>query len=404
MKRHRLLFGGLLASFVNVFDKIHWFISRSILCGLRGVAKAPPVSNHINVVIVIRNCFFGDFVVCIPALRKIRQAFPKAQIVFMTATSFARGWKDRPQDGGVFQIEPGLIDEVVRYTSEDLRTADARSALRNRLIRSGSMLTIALCYSADSLLSRIKRVVLCRALALPFPMGLTGTRTLPAQHWLSRWRVGRDNIAHQHEAATACVDEVLMQLSMSAIDAPPITPRSRPITNRAFVVGVAPFTKQPVKQWPLERFAEVMRLLANDIKVCFEIYGAPEERDQAVQLYGMLDDSVPRILLCGELTPFQLREHIEDVDLLLCLDSGPAHIASLVGTPVVAIFSQITLHNFWRPWGPQGSLISVDVPCAACDTRTGQCPIGTKACIDGVQTDTVAQRVRAMLLARVASA
>jgi ADP-heptose:LPS heptosyltransferase len=261
------------------------------------------------------------------------------------------------------------------------------------------VLTVALCYSADSLLSRLKRVVLCRALALPFPLGLTGARTLPAQHWLNRWRVGRGNIAHQQDAATACVDEALRQLGMPAIPTTPVALRSLPVANRACVVGVAPFTKQPVKQWPLERFANVMRSLSGDMNVRFEIYGAAEERDQALQLDGMLGDSVSKVSLCGELTPQQLRKHVENVDLLLCLDSGSAHIASLVGTPVVAIFSQITLHNFWRPWGPQGSLISVDVPCAACDTRTGQCPLGTKACIDGVQADTVAQRVRAVLAA-----
>jgi len=389
----------LIAGLVSIFDKIHWQVSASLLRAWRLAEKAAPPRAAISTVVVIRNCFFGDFVVAIPALRKLRQAFPSARIVFLTATSFAPGWKDRPQEGGVFQIEPGLIDEVVRYTSEDLRTADARAALGSRLASSGRVLTVALCYSADSLPSRLKRVVLCRALALPFPLGLTGARTLPAQHWLNRWRVGRDNIAHQQAAATACVDEALRQLGMPAIATPSLARPGTPAASRARVVGVAPFTKQPVKQWPLERFAEVMRSLAADMNLRFEIYGAPEERDRALQLDGMLGNSVAKVSLCGELTPLQLREHIENVDLMLCLDSGSAHIASLVGTPVVAIFSQITLHNFWRPWGPQGSLISVDVPCAACDTRTGQCPLGTKACIDGVQADTVAQRVRAVLAA-----
>jgi len=136
------------------------------------------------------------------------------------------------------------------------------------------------------------------------------------------------------------------------------------------------------------------------MNVRFEIYGAPGERDQALQLDGMLGSTVSRVSLCGELTLLQLRKHIERVDVLLCLDSGPAHIASLVGTPVVAIFSQITLPNFWRPWGPQGALISFEVPCAACDTRTGQCPLGTKACIGGIEADTVTQEVRAVLSAR----
>lgn len=382
---------------VRLVDWFYWAFSIAVLRSVSLVAARAQAAP--DTVIVLRNCFVGDFVVAIPALRKLRYAFPDARIIFLTATSFSPGWKDKPLDDGVFQIEPGLIDEVVRYTSRDLHTVDSRAALRSRLTGSSRLLTVAICYSADSLLSRLKRVVLCRSLALPFPLGLTGARTLPAQYWLNRWRVGRDNIAHQQEAATACVDEALAQLGLPAIAALPLARRRVPVASRAYVVGVAPFTKQPVKQWPLECFAEVMRSLATDTNLRFEIYGAREERDQAMHLEDMLDSLVARVSLCGELTPLQLRKHIESVDLLLCLDSGPAHIASLVGTPVVAIFSQITLHNFWRPWGPQGALISVDVPCAACNTHTGQCPIGTKACIDGVKPDTVAHRVRAVLAA-----
>ncbi|MEI7967420.1 MAG: glycosyltransferase family 9 protein [Betaproteobacteria bacterium] len=387
----------LLGDLVGIFDEFHWQVCRLFLVALRLMGKAPPPPSRVRTVVVIRNCFFGDFVVAIPALRRLRLAFPGARIVFLTATSFAAGWKDRPQEDGVFEIEPGLIDEVVQYRSEDVRSAAARFALGARLACSGQVLTVALCYSADSLLSRLKRVVLCRALDLPHPLGLTGVRTLPAQRWLNRWRCGRVGILHQHTAATACVDEALRHLGTLVVPVVPTATRTKVITNQPRLVGVAPFTKQPVKQWPLDRFADVMRSLTADMNVRFEIYGSRQERDQAMRLDAMLGEAVSKVSLCGELTPLQLRKRIETVDLLLCLDSGPAHIASLVGTPVVAIFSQITLHDFWRPWGPQGHLISVEVPCAACDTRTGECPLDTRACINGVPADIVLQRVRAVL-------
>ena len=386
-----------LQGLVRVIDHVHWSFSLVLLSALRALEKSPARIADINTVIVIRNCFFGDFVVAVPALQKLRKAFPCAQIVFLTAASFADGWKTRAQESSIFQIESGLIDRVVPYTIENLRTGDSRSGLRTQLKISGSMVTVSLCYSGASLLSRIKHIALCHMLKLPLPLGLTSVHTLPAQQWLNRWRIGRLDIVHQCDAATASVDEALKRLGLSSPPLLPMASHRRLAVNRCLLVGVAPFTKQSVKQWPLKRFAEVMRLLDESLNVCFEIYGAPEELYLADQLYSMLGDSINKKMLCGVLTPIQLRQHIEKVDVLLCLDSGPAHVASLVGTPVVAIFSQITLHNFWRPWGSQGSLISVEVPCAKCDTRNGECPIGTKACITGIEVSVVVASLRAAL-------
>lgn len=393
-----------MSQFVKALDELHWFLSCMVLAVCKRIMFKPPPAVPTTIV-VLRNCFFGDFVVGIPALRVLRSAYPAARIVFLTATSFAPGWRDRPQDNAVFDIDPGLIDEVVRYTSEDLSSRAARSALQVRIGCQGPAVSLALCYSADGLRSRLKRVLLCRLLRLPFPLGLTGTRTLPAQYPLNRWRVGRVDVAHQYQAALGSVNELLcsLNLSMAPLDSEvPSAARTQP--SPTMLIGVVPFTKQPVKQWPLQRFAEVMYKVAQETGARFEVYGAPEEREMALQLDTLLQDRVAVTSLCGELTPAQLRQRLEAVDLLICLDSGPMHIASLVGTPVVAIFSQITLHQFWRPWGPGGSLVSTEVPCAQCDTRSGTCPLGTRACIDGISVDAVLQEVRLLLAAQKAAA
>lgn len=386
---------------VSIFDALHWSFSRGILRSLGRLIIRPTPSQFgdVRTIFVLRNCFFGDFVVAIPALRRLRRAFPHAEVVFVTASSFAAAWRDRPQADDVFNIEPGLIDRVVRFTAKDLFNAAARALLRTRLAHGAGAVTVALCYPSESLRSRLKRIGLAKALGLPFPLGLTGTPTLPAPHWLNRWRLQRADVEHTSTAALGCVDEALahwthdIRTIVSAI--PP--PAAAPQRSCQRLIGVAPFTKQAVKQWPLERFSAVMRELASEFDARFEIYGAPEERVQATELNRLLAGAVRAVPLCGELTPLELRKHIESLDLLVCLDSGPAHVASLVGTPVVAVFSQITLHNFWRPWGPGGRLVSAEVPCAACDTRNGLCPLGTKACIDGVTVADVLGQARAAL-------
>jgi ADP-heptose:LPS heptosyltransferase len=63
----------------------------------------------------------------------------------------------------------------------------------------------------------------------------------------------------------------------------------------------------------------------------------------------------------------------------------------------VAIFSQITLHQFWRPWGPNSILIKNDVSCAVCETRSGDCPDGTKNCINNISVDEVLGKALSLL-------
>jgi ADP-heptose:LPS heptosyltransferase len=388
----------LMPPLVKAIDSLHWAVSRWVL----DAATALFTTKHRpfpRTVYVLRNCFFGDFIVAIPALRRLRTAFPKAEIVFVTAASFAAGWRDQPQTDDVFNIEPGLIDRIIRYTPKDLTRSSSRAALRARFLSRAEAITLVLCYPSESLRSRLKRIVLAKALGLPFPLGLTGTPTLPAPHWLNRWRMNRVDVEHTTTAALRCVDEALVSLGLDPRLVEVATNQNSKHTGPTGrkLIGIAPFTKQPVKQWPLERFNATMRQLASDFDATFEIYGAPEEREQAKKLDRLLNGAVEARSLCGDLTPLELRNRIESLDLLVCLDSGPAHVASLVGTPVVAVFPQITLHNFWRPWGPGGVLVSTAVPCAACDTRSGQCPLGTKACIDGVSVEMVLHHARQTL-------
>lgn len=356
-------------------------------------------------IVILRHCFLGDFVVTIPALRALRQAYPYARIVFLTTTSLSSPRGERASASGIFDIEAGLIDEIVTYTYSDLRTEAGRSSIRERVGCHGPAVSLALSYSSEGLRSRLKRVVLCVLLGLPFPLGLRATRSLPAPRLFNRWRVGRIDVEHQYRAALSSVNQLFRSLGRSMVSLDLTYPTlARTRNHESMRIGIAPFTRQRVKQWPIESFAELIIRLSREGEVLFELYGAPEDREMSIRLLALVQGQANLTSSCGLLTPFQLRKSIENKDLLICLDSGPMHIASLVGTPVVAIFSQITLHQFWQPWGPDGHLVSNFVPCSQCDTRSSDCPLGTRACIDGISVDKVYDSVRTLMDSQVVDA
>ena len=68
---------------------------------------------------------------------------------------------------------------------------------------------------------------------------------------------------------------------------------------------------------------------------------------------------------------------------VVCGNTGPAHLAAAVGTPVVAIFPPTVPLARWRPWRvPHVVLGDQRVPCAGCRART--CPRGDHLCVAGV--------------------
>jgi ADP-heptose:LPS heptosyltransferase len=63
-------------------------------------------------------------------------------------------------------------------------------------------------------------------------------------------------------------------------------------------------------------------------------------------------------------------------------NTGPAHLAAAVGTPVVSLFAPTVPAVRWRPWCVPHELLHVDVPCAGCRARV--CPVEGHPCLEGV--------------------
>jgi heptosyltransferase-1/heptosyltransferase-2 len=85
---------------------------------------------------------------------------------------------------------------------------------------------------------------------------------------------------------------------------------------------------------------------------------------------------------------------VSQVDLSLCSDSGPMHIANALGVPVTALFGPQR-----REWyGPRGELDSVvqidDMPCRPCFDA---CVFASPRCMEGISADAVVRTVSAQL-------
>ena len=84
-------------------------------------------------------------------------------------------------------------------------------------------------------------------------------------------------------------------------------------------------------------------------------------------------------------------------------NTGPAHLAAAVGTPVVSLFAPTVPAGRWRPWRvPHVLLGDQAIACAGCRARV--CPVSGHPCIGGVPVAEVLEAVDALTGGRTAVA
>jgi heptosyltransferase-2 len=99
--------------------------------------------------------------------------------------------------------------------------------------------------------------------------------------------------------------------------------------------------------------------------------------------------------LVGELSTAELVAVIEQADLFVGADSGPAHIAGAVGTPTVVLFSGTNRARQWRPAGRDVRVLKHPTECSPCHRH--ECPLADHPCMRGISAQQVIEVVEEFL-------
>lgn len=133
------------------------------------------------------------------------------------------------------------------------------------------------------------------------------------------------------------------------------------------ILAIHPAASCPSKVWPVERFAELAEKLAQKYGFKVLIVGAQKETKLAEDLIKRMH--IPVINFVGKTSVSQLASLLKRCTLFISNDSGPVHIASAVGTPVISIFgrNQVGLSpKRWGPVGPKDKFLHKEVGCIKC--------------------------------------
>jgi ADP-heptose:LPS heptosyltransferase len=161
-------------------------------------------------------------------------------------------------------------------------------------------------------------------------------------------------------------------------------------------VVVHPGASVPARVWAPERNAALVEALAATGRRVL-VTGGPGDTDLTRLVAG--DRGVD---LGGATSMPELAEVLAQAECVVVGNTGPAHLAAAVGTPVVSLFAPTVPAARWRPWCVPHELLHVDVPCAGCRARA--CPVPGHPCLEGVGIGEVLEAVRRLAPAREVAA
>jgi ADP-heptose:LPS heptosyltransferase len=189
-----------------------------------------------------------------------------------------------------------------------------------------------------------------------------------------------DDDVHEVQRALACAAAMGFTLPADDDDRLRVRRPGGPPPGTRYVV-VHPGASVPARAWAPERHAALVRALA---RAGWQVVvtGGPSERGLTRRVAGAHALDVGGRTSLGELA-----DVLAGAACAVVANTGPAHLAAAVGTPVVSLYAPTLPASRWRPWRVPHDLLYVDVPCAGCRARA--CPVPGHPCLEGVGVDEV---------------
>ena len=328
--------------------------------------------------LVVQTAFLGDVVLTTPLVSELKRAHPGAQLTVLTT----------PLGRAVLRGHPA-IDTLVAYDKKGAQRGPLGLWRLVRLLRAQR-------FDAAVAAQRSSRTgLIVRGSGAPVRVGFAGAAGAWAYTTRVPWNAERHAV-HRYLALASPLggnpESAAPQPSLAVLpDASAVIEGllgEAGIGSSDRVLAISPGSVWGTKRWTPEGFAAVVRA-APSLGVVPVLVGSPDEAALCRAIASLAGVPVP--VLAGRTGIPELTALLARSRALLVNDSGPGHVASAVGTPVVAVFGPTVPAFGYTPYGDANRVVEhPDLECRPCDRHGPQvCPLGHHRCMKDLPPERV---------------
>jgi lipopolysaccharide heptosyltransferase II len=153
-----------------------------------------------------------------------------------------------------------------------------------------------------------------------------------------------------------------------------------------------PGASAPSRRYPAAHWARVIAKLAAD-RIDVVLTGDSSEAELIAGIMQDADAGARLHTLAGQLDLGQLGAAISLASVVVSNNTGPAHMAAAIGTPLVDLYALTNPQH--TPWQVANRVLFHDVPCRFCYKSV--CPQGHNDCLGKVEPSRVVAAVHSLL-------
>ena len=342
-------------------------------------------------VLCVRLDSLGDVLMCTPAMRAIKESRPRRLLTLLTSAGGAAAARYIPELDGVMAypapwikssgtqspvVDADMITRIAarQFDAAVIFTSFSQSALPAALLchLAGIGLRLAHCrenpyailsdWVSEPEPERMVRHEVQRQLDLVASIG---------------WQAPGTHLSFKvPEAALAQVRRLLLAHGIGA--------------HVRFVL-LHPGASAPSRRYPAHLWAQTIDALAERHGGAMVLTGEAHETALIDEIRSACSSNV--LSLAGQLDLGQLGAAIQLAAVVVSNNTGPAHMAAAIGTPLVDLYALTNPQH--TPWQVEHRILFHDVPCRFC--YKSLCPEGHHACLAKVEPLRVVQAVCSLL-------
>jgi len=335
--------------------------------------------------LIIRFSAMGDVVLTVPVIQSLLQKYPETQITLLTNSFFHPFFEGIPnltlypvdlkgKHKGILGLWK-LVKELVLFRSFDV-VIDLHSVIRTWII------VFFLKQESSISIFRINKGRKDKKIFIK----KKSSQTLP--HTTERYQAVFKKAGFDFE-----LEKGLLQISGNAKE------NIKPYTDSKIIsIGIAPFAAHKSKQWGIEKIHGLIQEINQKYKVQFYLFGGGKKEvtqlDEIASTYENVNNMAGKFTLQEELAL------LKNLKVLIAMDSGNMHIASLLDIPVLSIWGgthpDIGFSAMYQPKENSIQIAIDELPCRPCSVfGTNDCKLSDNpfACMNQISPKVVIERL-----------